>query len=59
MSMRRRILDQTCHKFISDKGAPIYNVYSIDGQRILSRATSLTSLEAGVYIINGKKTLVK
>lgn len=48
-------IDQT----VSDKGTPIYNVYSIDGQRILSRATSLTSLEAGVYIINGKKTLVK
>ena len=40
---------------ISDKGTPIYNVYTIDGKRILSRATSLSSLHPGIYIVNGKK----
>lgn len=44
---------------INDKGTPLYNVYSIDGKRVLSKATSLLSLDAGMYIINGKKTAVK
>lgn len=44
---------------VNDKGTPLYNVYSIDGKRLLSRATSLSSLGAGVYIVNGKKTVIK
>ncbi|MGN0033581.1 MAG: DUF362 domain-containing protein [Candidatus Limimorpha sp.] len=44
---------------ISEKGTPIYNVYSIDGKRILARVKSLSSLEAGVYIVNGKKVTIK
>lgn len=44
---------------VSPKGTPIYNVYGMDGKRISARAKSLASLEAGTYIINGKKTTVK
>lgn len=44
---------------LNDKGTPLYNVYSLDGKRVLSMATSLSSLEAGVYIVNGKKTVIK
>ncbi|MGN0230958.1 MAG: DUF362 domain-containing protein [Muribaculaceae bacterium] len=46
-------------KNISQKGTPLYNVFSIDGKRILSNASRLDSLDAGVYIINGKKTIIK
>lgn len=52
--------DQTgIDKTISDKGTPIYNVYSIDGKRVLSRAKNIESLAEGTYIINGKKTTIK
>ncbi|MGM9802780.1 MAG: DUF362 domain-containing protein [Muribaculaceae bacterium] len=46
-------------KTISDKGTPIYNVYTIDGKRVLARATSMSGLDAGIYIINGKKTIIE
>lgn len=46
-------------KTVSDKGSLLYNVYSIDGKKVLSRATSLASLEAGTYIINGRKTTIQ
>ena len=35
-----------------------YNVFSIDGKKVLSNATSLESLPAGVYIINGQKRVI-
>lgn len=44
---------------VSEKGTPIYNVYDIDGQRLLYKATSLSSLSVGLYIVNGKKTLIQ
>ncbi len=46
-------------KTISDKGTPIYNVYTVDGKRVLSMATAIDSLKAGVYIVNGQKQVVK
>lgn len=46
-------------KTISDKGTPTYNVYGLDGKQVRSMATSLNGLSAGVYIVNGKKTIVK
>lgn len=46
-------------KTISDKGTPIYNVYTVDGKRVLSMATAIDSLKAGVYIVNGQKHVVK
>ena len=35
-----------------------YNVFSIDGRKILHNAKSLESLTPGVYIINGKKKVI-
>lgn len=35
-----------------------YNVFSIDGRKVLSNAKSLESLPAGIYIINGKKQVI-
>ena len=36
-----------------------YNVYNLRGQKIQSHATSLEGLPKGVYIINGRKVIVK
>lgn len=41
-----------------DPGSLRYNVFSIDGRKVLSNAKSLESLPAGIYIINGKKQLI-
>ena len=35
------------------------NVYSVDGQLVRSHATSLEGLPKGIYIVNGKKHIVK
>ena len=35
-----------------------YNVFSIDGRKVLNNAKSLESLPSGVYIINGKKQVI-
>ena len=35
-----------------------YNVFTIDGRKILHNAKSLESLPSGVYIINGKKQVI-
>ena len=36
-----------------------YNVYSLDGKRLLSNAPSLEGLERGTYIVNGEKRVVE
>ena len=35
-----------------------YNVFSIDGRKLLNNAKSLESLPAGIYIINGQKRVI-
>ena len=35
-----------------------YNVFTIDGKKILHNAKSLESLPSGVYIVNGKKQVI-
>ncbi len=35
-----------------------YNVFSIDGRKLLNNARSLESLPAGIYIINGQKQVI-
>lgn len=35
-----------------------YNVFTIDGKKILNNAKSLESLPSGIYIINGKKQAI-
>ena len=45
---------------VADKGgAALYNVYSLDGVKLLDRATSLATLTPGTYIINGEKQVIK
>ena len=41
-----------------DPGCLRYNVFSIDGRKVLSNARSLESLPPGIYIINGKKQVI-
>ncbi len=36
-----------------------YNVYSLNGEKVLSNATSLSSLGKGTYVVNGKKEDIK
>ena len=36
-----------------------YNVFSIDGRKVLNNAKSLESLTPGVYIVNGKKQVIQ
>lgn len=38
------------------KGSDRYNVYTLDGQKVLTNAGSLKTLPKGTYIVNGKKT---
>lgn len=42
----------------SGKGTAVYNAYDLNGMRVLSMASSLDSLAAGAYIINGKKQTI-
>ena len=36
-----------------------YNVYTLDGKRLLSNATSLEGLSRGTYIVNGEKRIIE
>ena len=36
-----------------------YNVYSLDGKKVLSNASSLDGLPKGTYIVNGEKTVIE
>ena len=36
-----------------------YNVFTIDGKKILTNATTLDGLMAGTYVVNGKKTVIQ
>ena len=36
----------------------VYNVYDLKGNKVLDKGKSLTSLEKGIYIVNGKKQMV-
>ena len=36
-----------------------YNVYSLDGKKLMSNASSLDGLQKGTYIINGEKKVVE
>ena len=39
--------------------AATFNVYSVSGQKLRSNVTSLKGLPAGIYVVNGKKIIVK
>ena len=36
-----------------------FDVYDLNGRRVLNKVTSLDGLSNGVYIVNGKKIVVK
>ena len=39
--------------------APRYNVYTVDGKKLLTNAASLDGLKKGTYIVNGEKLTVE
>ena len=43
----------------NQKASARYNVYSLDGKRLLSNAPSLEGLQRGTYIVNGEKRVIK
>lgn len=44
---------------IENNGAQVYDVYSLQGVQVLKGATSLDGLKKGIYIVNGKKVVIK
>ena len=46
-------------KDITVKPASLYNVYTLEGVLIRKNATSISDLHPGIYIINGKKVVIK
>jgi uncharacterized Fe-S center protein len=57
-SQKYRLLDideQTSINGVTTKGTDRYNVYTVDGKKVLTNASSLKSLKKGTYIINGTK----
>lgn len=46
-------------KDITVKPASLYNVYTLEGVQIKKNATSISDLRQGIYIINGKKVVIK
>lgn len=44
---------------IEKNGAQVYDVYSLQGVQVLKGATSLDGLKKGIYIVNGKKMVIK
>lgn len=36
----------------------VYNVYDINGKKILDKAQTINGLEKGIYIVNGKKQMI-
>lgn len=46
-------------KSITVKPASTYNVYTLEGVQVKKNAASISDLKSGVYIVNGKKMVVK
>jgi hypothetical protein len=44
---------------VGANGEILYDVYTLDGKQVLKDAKSLKSLGKGVYVINGKKTIIR
>ena len=42
----------------TDNGNNLYNVFSIDGKKLVDKGASLDGLQPGVYIVNGKKQTI-
>ena len=44
---------------IVNGGAQTYDVYTLQGVQVLKGAASLNGLQKGIYIVNGKKVVIK
>ena len=51
--------EQTGIKNTESENPNLYNVYSLDGKKLLTNAHSLDGLEKGTYIINGEKRVIE
>jgi hypothetical protein len=51
--------EQTDIKNTESKSLNLYNVYSLDGKKLLTNACCLDGLEKGTYIVNGEKRIVE
>lgn len=40
-------------------GAIRYNVYNLEGEKLLSNSKSIEALPAGIYVINGRKVIIE
>ena len=43
---------------LSDRKRNLYNVFTLDGKKVLDRSTTLDALAPGIYIVNGKTQVV-
>jgi uncharacterized Fe-S center protein len=53
------LAEQTGIRNADPKSQNLYNVYSLDGKKLLTNATSLDGLEKGTYIVNGEKRIIE
>lgn len=53
------LAEQTDIKSTESKTLNLYNVYSLDGKKLLTNASSLDGLEKGAYIVNGEKRIIE
>ena len=44
---------------VENSGTPTYDVYTLQGVQVLKGASSLNGLQKGIYIVNGKKVVIK
>ena len=51
--------EQTDIKNTESKSLHLYNVYSLDGKKLFTNASSLDGLEKGTYIVNGEKRIIE
>ena len=53
------LAEQTDIRNADPKSQNLYNVYSLDGKKLLTNATCLDGLEKGTYIVNGEKRIIE
>ncbi len=60
-SQQYTLIDLDEQTGVSSAAAPTlrYNVYTLDGRKLLTNATSLDGLAKGAYIVNGEKRMIE
>ena len=51
--------EQTGIRSTTHESCNLYNVYSLDGKKLLTNAPSLDGLDKGTYIVNGEKRVIE